>query len=171
MAKSSSTENRVVSSIDRAAPVARQCRFESISLLETVAKHRPTEGDLPTELSFEADILTEAIRKQGIVAVRLRFLVVARKGEGSDAETLRIQAEYLLDYRVKDLTGIRKPSVAAFGKTTGLFHAWPYWREYVQSTTVRMGLPPLTIPVLPPLAAATKRAAKPTSKRKRLAKA
>jgi preprotein translocase subunit SecB len=30
----------------------------------------------------------------------------------------------------------------------GIYNIWPYWREYVQTTTSRLGLPPLTLPVL-----------------------
>jgi preprotein translocase subunit SecB len=29
----------------------------------------------------------------------------------------------------------------------GVFHVWPYWREMVQNTLARMGLPPLILPV------------------------
>ena len=27
-------------------------------------------------------------------------------------------------------------------------HAWPYWREFVQSMSSRMGFPALTVPLL-----------------------
>jgi preprotein translocase subunit SecB len=36
----------------------------------------------------------------------------------------------------------------AFVTRTATDDVWPYWREFVQSMTTRMGLPPMTIPTL-----------------------
>ena len=33
-----------------------------------------------------------------------------------------------------------------FAQANGTFNLWPYWREFVQSTSTRMGLPALTVP-------------------------
>ena len=38
-------------------------------------------------------------------------------------------------------------ALRAFAEHSGLHTAWPYWREFVQSATTRLGLPALTIPV------------------------
>jgi preprotein translocase subunit SecB len=32
-----------------------------------------------------------------------------------------------------------------FARVNGIYHAWPYWREFVQNSTTRAGLPPLTL--------------------------
>jgi hypothetical protein len=29
-----------------------------------------------------------------------------------------------------------------------IYHSWPYWREFVQSMSSRMGFPALTVPLL-----------------------
>jgi hypothetical protein len=36
----------------------------------------------------------------------------------------------------------------AFAGLNGTFNAWPYFREFVQTASARMGLPPIMIPVL-----------------------
>lgn len=36
----------------------------------------------------------------------------------------------------------------AFAAANALFNVWPYFREFLQSTTVRMGLPPIVAPFL-----------------------
>ncbi len=36
----------------------------------------------------------------------------------------------------------------AFADLNGTFNAWPYFREFVQTASARMGLPPIMIPVL-----------------------
>lgn len=61
---------------------------------------------------------------------------------------LAIAVTYLLTYRMENVAGITKTHVKSFAETNAVFNAWPYFREYVQSTTLRMGLPPLTVPLL-----------------------
>ena len=63
-------------------------------------------------------------------------------------EEEKIEGEFLLDYRISAFEEISDEQVAAFGKMNGIYNAWPYWREYVQSMTARMGFPALTLPVL-----------------------
>ena len=68
--------------------------------------------------------------------------------EGSDVSPfLVIEAAFRLRYRVSDRAGLDDSHFDAFGHLNGVFNAWPYWREYVQSMTVRMGYPALTVPV------------------------
>ncbi len=54
-----------------------------------------------------------------------------------------LHARFRLDYALKDLAGIEDGDEVYFAWTNGMLHAWPYWREIAQSTTLRMGLPPL----------------------------
>lgn len=42
---------------------------------------------------------------------------------------------------------IAKDTLDEFGKANGLYHVWPYWREYVQSALGRLRLPGITIPM------------------------
>jgi hypothetical protein len=61
---------------------------------------------------------------------------------------LSVTARFVLVYSVKSFDGIDNEHISAFAGTNGVFNAWPYWREFVQNTTARMGLPrPITIPV------------------------
>ena len=75
-------------------------------------------------------------------------MVRAKAAEGSDSLAFQLEAEFLLNYKVNSFEGITDEQLDAFGKMNGIYNAWPYWREYIQSTTVRMGLPALTLPVL-----------------------
>ena len=64
-------------------------------------------------------------------------------------DLLRVTAEFILDYRVDEsLTGIPDEAATAFGKMNGIHNIWPYWREYVQSTSMRAGFPPIAIPLM-----------------------
>jgi hypothetical protein len=71
--------------------------------------------------------------------------------QGTDDEKigpLSIKASFVLFYSVSSFDGIDDERIEAFGQINGVFNAWPYWREFVQNTTSRMGLAkPIVIPV------------------------
>jgi hypothetical protein len=61
-----------------------------------------------------------------------------------------IEAAFYAEYTVDGLDEIAPEEVAEFLPAIALGNAWPYWREFVQSMAVRMGLPPLRVPALGP---------------------
>ena len=89
---------------------------------------------------MNVNVKTDANKKEGVIQMRPHFVLVARFDDESRDELLRIEAVFLLHYRVPSFEGLRKPNIIAFGEMNGLYNAWPYWREFVQATTVRMGL-------------------------------
>ena len=58
-----------------------------------------------------------------------------------------VRAEFELSYSIPEALNPTAAELAAFAETNGIHHAWPYFREFVQSAFTRMGLPPLIIPV------------------------
>jgi hypothetical protein len=60
----------------------------------------------------------------------------------------RIEASFDIKYSIADTTGLEKSHFEAFSRMNGVYNLWPYWREYVQNTLPRMGLPSLTLPVM-----------------------
>ena len=58
----------------------------------------------------------------------------------------------LLASTIRLVYGFSAPTPAqadldAFAKVNGVYNAWPYLREIVQSTTMRMGIAPLMLPM------------------------
>jgi len=58
-----------------------------------------------------------------------------------------IEASFLLAYKIENFEGLTQEGFEQFANLNGIYNAWPYWREFVQNTIVRMGLPSLSIPV------------------------
>jgi hypothetical protein len=54
---------------------------------------------------------------------------------------------FALEYVLPGASTFEDSVLSEFARVNGTFNAWPYWREYVQTTAARMGLPPLVIPV------------------------
>ena len=76
----------------------------------------------------------------------LKLLVKEQNSSPADF-FLRIEARFVVTYTVRSDDGLTEANFDAFGERNGIYNVWPYWREFVQSITARMGLPPLTVPV------------------------
>lgn len=85
---------------------------------------------------------------------------------GTKKLPFQVRMEVELKYRVPSDLKVTRVELSGFAKMNGVYNAWPYFREYVQSTTQRMGLPSVTLPVfrIPP---APKEPTAPTSEQER----
>ena len=86
-------------------------------------------------------------RECGVIIVVPHFEFEAFAEGEPENQVLTINASFLLYYSVKDFEGLTKKGFEQFANLNGIYNAWPYWREFVQNTIARMGLPPLAIPV------------------------
>lgn len=133
---------------DLAARVAEQVQILSVRLLDTSAEQKAAGADDPGKVQTGFEV--EATFDQAASRLRVlpRFTLAAVRPDGAaDEWFLRIQAKFELVYDVDSSRGLSDAHYGAFAESNGVFNVWPYWREYVQSTTVRMGFPPLTLPV------------------------
>lgn len=164
MAKKSPT--KTISKLNLGAPVSQLVELNTIFIVESSARRKLLRGELPPGINLSVDVETDVDKGQGIVQVRPRFELIARYDETASGELLRIAAIFLLQYRLASFEGLTKANFNAFGEMNGLYNAWPYWREFVQATTVRMGLPTITIPVYRPMNPAEPAKRVASSKRK-----
>jgi hypothetical protein len=71
---------------------------------------------------------------------------------GEDAAYVEITATFCAQYGL-DGNGVTEEDEAlhsaleTFGRYNVGYHVWPYWREYVQNTCARMGIPPIPVPM------------------------
>lgn len=65
-----------------------------------------------------------------------------------EAQFLEIEADFCAQYRLKQSADVEelRPAIEEFGRYNLGYHVWPYWREFVQSTCARMGIPPIPVP-------------------------
>ena len=67
----------------------------------------------------------------------------------SDALTFHIEATFLVRYRLAHRAKLAsKIELEAFRKSHSVLAAWPYLREFVQTTAARMGFPTDPLPLL-----------------------
>ena len=81
---------------------------------------------------------------------RLQFFSELDSAEVDDAPDpdednppdVAIEAVFDLTYEISDWTGTERDDFQDFALANGTHNAWPYWREFAQSTSVRLGLEP-----------------------------
>lgn len=104
--------------------------------------------------TFAIDYSTEVQvdRKSGYVIVIAKFHFKAftdSKFAKSKVQkpVVVIEASFLLAYKIENFEGLTQEGFELFANLNGIYNAWPYWREFVQNSIARMGLPSLAIPV------------------------
>ncbi|MEX2141312.1 MAG: hypothetical protein WD894_18750 [Pirellulales bacterium] len=131
--------------------VDRRCSLLELRLTESTLTlgQEMRVNELPGTINVNITVghLSEESLSQ--LAARIAFTLTARYAP-SEAAIISIQATYVLVYKVEPLVGLSDPEKTEFAQKTGLFHCWPFWREYVHSSTTRMGLPAMRMPLLVP---------------------
>ena len=102
----------------------------------------------------------ESVDVSGGLSVAITFLFINQNEnpipiEGAAETTLDdrffwIAGSFELRYAHREGAGgaLTGADVHAFADFNATFNAWPYWREFVQSTATRFGMDPVTIPAL-----------------------
>lgn len=136
--------------MDRVARVSDRVEIRNVYLEDSQAK-RADEASFARggmKLEYEhtpPQVIQGDSPKQ--FGLRVSFNVTATPDEPAAKSVLKVQATFILEYSLSDIEGITPLDLTAFGLINGAYNAWPYWREFLQNTTTRMGLPPITAPV------------------------
>ncbi len=147
-------DTEVQPTLDRfelASIVASRVSIEAILLSESRTKRTPDLGSRYESVQFSSIIQGIRFgidREEKKISVIPTFSIRSQVEEQDDHDNiLTIDATFVLIYGIDSTEGIEDRHVEAFGYTSGIYNAWPYWREFVQNTTVRMGMTPLVVPV------------------------
>jgi preprotein translocase subunit SecB len=133
--------------MEHMAEVASSVELQSVDFLNFLAgKCKEPDGD-SMEVNFTIETASSADNEEK------RIIVIVDAGlsatcEKEDSPTVEVRATIRLEYNCENVDQFDKEHIEAFGKYNGVYNAWPYWREYVQSAISRMSLPPLTVPSL-----------------------
>lgn len=118
----------------------------------TAAGNLPENGvrNASVEIAYSARVKDRSSDR--FVATATITVRMTRQGGGKKAArrgrtTLSLQAAFDLLYELPKAKEFSAAALSHFANVNGVYNAWPYWRELVQNTSVRMGLPPLVLPV------------------------
>ena len=132
------------------AVIASRVQIKSIQLLNSKTHFNPALLQEGMEVRYAFQSKVESNKEEKTISVIDHFQLFVQKEGVTNLKdsTVKLSADYLLLYSVSSWDGILDEHLEAFGKMNGIYNGWPYWREFVQSMTTRMGLPALALPVI-----------------------
>jgi len=151
-----------------AARVAQAFVLEEIYLVQAKISRDPLSM-FPEVLSLEHKCSTEIFSPETdkidflvktdqdgkkLLCILCNFQVAAFNDKTPGKLVMKIEASFCTSYFiVKPVPDdLRPEKIWEYLFTINpISNAWPYWREFVQGMSTRMGLPALTVPLLPPL--------------------
>jgi hypothetical protein len=134
----------MISPLALAANVAARVQIKDVLLLATSAERALELGS--GGLSVRTSNGAETTVEERALTVKCRFRMEANRAD-SDEVKVSVDALYVIRYELSSAEGLTKEALDRFGEYNGTYNAWPYWREFLNSTIVRMGLPSLVVPV------------------------
>lgn len=143
-------EGCIVTTIDDIADLIRAAQLKSVRLVEANLKTRVrSREELGKKVNCSLTTATRVEQPQKSV-----FYVVATintemisAGGKEPIPALFVTAGFELEYLLPENFVATSEQLKTFAATNAVFNAWPYWREFIQNTTARMNLPPVTLPL------------------------
>jgi preprotein translocase subunit SecB len=121
--------------------VARRIDLLDIRVVEVSAHCAPAPpGPLVPEVTY--DCHAESVGNAVTVLLKYKF-----RAESSGTEVARVLVAYILVYEVLDEKSIAEPDLEQFARANGIYHSWPFFRQFLFDLTSKMGFPPFTLPV------------------------
>ena len=123
--------------------VLKDVELEEVMLEEASAKIHRDKLDKSLEISIDEKI-THEIQGDTVLSVHHFYTLIAPPGSKKDY-FLKLTCAFGLKYSTK--TALSESFIEIFKDTNIPLNTWPYFREFAQSMTQRMNIPPLTLPL------------------------
>ena len=104
-----------------------------------------TLGKKEYDINYSTEVQVD--KKNGYIIVIAKFHFEDITESKTQKPVILIDTCFLLAYKIENFDRLTQEGFEQFANLNGIYNAWPYWREFVQNTVTRMGLPSLTIPV------------------------
>ena len=148
---SSATEAFIeIEPLDPAVGVSLELRVIRVMGIE--ALHHPSRNEPPNVLANNISIgatIDSADESQTVSVFDCKLIATYADDPNPKVQPLFIRCVYQMIFRRNNLDVVpSREQLLSFAHHVGTLVVWPYWRELVQSTTARMGLPSLTLPLI-----------------------
>ena len=127
--------------------VSDRVELKDVCLITSKCNQTPKAhfGKKTYNIDYSAKVQTD--KKNGYIIVIPGFHFEAFGKNENKEPVIVIDASFVLTYKIDNFHGLTQKGFEQFANLNGIYNAWPYWREFVQNTIARMGLPALSIPV------------------------
>lgn len=147
---------RSVSAVmERVGRAQRFFELLSVQFTECSSSYsKPTDGRKEQAHIGVAEQVVHRTDDRLSVSFVFEFIAPSPFAEEQEKE-VDVRARMLVDYEhVSDRGSIDDADANAFGRVNGIYNAWPFLREFLSSSLVRLSLPPFPLPLLRPEMAA-----------------
>jgi hypothetical protein len=135
-----------------ASPVASVVNLAAVFATEFSATRAgsgiPGPEKASIDMKAKVDLVEQADEDKTLtvgILFSLRIYDAAGK-ERREQPLVEIKCKLIVAYQVPSFDGLSKENCLAFAHTSGVFSAWPYWREFVHSSSFRLGIDPIVLP-------------------------
>jgi len=148
MAKKPSKAQSGTQTLKPVESIAKTVRLTDVSVVQFHGeKNLKDREDIRLDVAYSTRTKTEALPTEKAIKVLAEFEMAARQSkDDSSPLVVGISLNLALTYACESVGEFSPEALNDFGRLNGVYNAWPYWREFLQSSTVRMGLPPLIAP-------------------------
>lgn len=134
-----------------ASAVSRCVHIQDVRLVDHSARLRFLRENPPDAFRSSQGVGFTRDDENGVIRVNLLFewqMAYNDDEESKKDPPVSIRAVFAITYKVDGLSAFDDKYLQAFADVNGMFNAWPYWRELLQSDLARMGLPSVVAPSL-----------------------
>lgn len=148
----------MTTNLQLARQVAKEVQIENVVLRKAEVEAFFGPNSLPSELAlihgFRSEYEIQHSEGSQKLSVIVDFQFEAREATSGElgAIVADLSATFQLMYSLPDEFAAADSCFEQFAAVNGVYNAWPYWRELVQTSTGRIGLPGVVLPVFRPIA-------------------
>lgn len=152
--------------------VSDRVQLKDVRLIEFGCnqKQGASRGKKAYNMDYSTEVAVDKESGHVLVIAKFHFEAFAEGGPQKNKNVLKAHATFALTYTIENFKGLTQKGFKQFADLNGIYNAWPYWREFMQNTIARLGLPPLVIPVFRIVQPAGERTAKSKADRKKIAR-
>jgi preprotein translocase subunit SecB len=150
--------------------VSDRVELRDVRLISAKCSQTPesAHGKKTYKIDHSAKVQTD--EKNGYIIVIPEFHFEAFGEDKTKEPVVLIDVSFILAYKIDNFQGLTQKGFEQFANLNGIYNAWPYWREFVQNTIIRMGLPSLSIPVFRIVKSSKEKSIKKNGRKRKLAK-
>jgi hypothetical protein len=122
------------------------CDLDRIALLRCSISRVPVGTQLSEPYTLSTSNSSTAKLIDDVLTVEAFFNSTAV--DANKAQVFTVECVYELCYRLKEGYKPQQSEIEAFKNGNAIFNCWPYFREFFQNVTARMGQAPPPLPLL-----------------------
>ena len=122
-------------------------QIEGVRLCEGSCRSFVRPSDSEEDLKVKVAYSTAVTRQDNSLLVKADFNLKGHTDTDEERLLVEMRCVFELSYQLSSDKDFSTEELDEFGRVNAVFNAWPYWREYVQTSLARMSMPIVTVPV------------------------